>query len=248
MNELRKLVAAVSIAAAPAFANAAQDSSDLLSLLQSGSLVADDITLSGFSFSDEGLGVSNNTVITAVDINISLETTGANATVIIDYDPDIDVGLDDFLEHFVDFNVDVAAQPGRLITAAEIQMAVAVAGGIESVTPEDNFVQFEVLDDLSPLTANLEVSVQGGQSQEPQNPSESFAGVDSFVVETVIEAAHEDGEGGFVQADSFTITFTLDSEIDEEPEVPTVPVPAALPMALAGIGLMTWLGRRKKSA
>ncbi len=219
MTKLKAMLAALALAGATGAQAAVLDFEGL----SNGALV------DGFSFMDNGITVTATLSVIG----------GANEARI--FDTDLTGTADPDLE--APFLGGGALRPGNvLIIQEEAGVASAIPddnadGGVITFTFDRavNFLGLSVLDD-----ATLTISSDGsGLTRRPSitrdGAGRNFAFRDDIFGDLTRLTIDFNGASGAIDNLSFAA-------------VPAVPLPAALPMLLAGLGGLAWLGRRRKSA
>lgn len=229
-------VSALYISSGPAYAATLSD------LVGGATLTEGDVTFSGFVFTDNvpTPAFSGDFVADANGIEVTTSSTASTTTLSFNLDPgasisgvDTTSGLEHRFSFFVDFSVAVAGGSTRTLTDLTL-------GGGDLVAREDAFSNIGFADAINTPSVELEIfedTLTGSQTSETAMLV-SLSSLDLFG--TVEGNTFVDGATAGLS--TFSLTFDL---AGTAPPPSPIPLPAGLPLLLAGLGGLALLRRRK---
>jgi len=227
---------ALLLATLATFTPAAAFSASLSDLIAGATLSEGDVVFSGFFFEDFSKTdvFPEDFEVDPASIEVTTSSTATTVTLDFAFDPAASVAPvaeTSIFEFFLDFTASVSGSARELVgvtlSSTETDMVTAAGGSVD--------IEYSV----GPFTTstNKILIFDGGGTQ--LSDSTTFAATTSSVFGGFIEGeAPVDGSATLA---GYALTFDL-SGTAPPPEV--VPLPAGLPLMLAGLGALAWLRRR----
>ena len=219
----------------------------LTDLVAGASLVEGDVTFDNFYFEDffDDPGetpFSGDRPVSASEIEITTSSTATSVSLTASIDPAISIsgidptsGFEHIFDFFLDFEVSITGS-ARTIVGVSLGDGDLFAAGTDAFAE----VIYDVEDAASnPLVSNLEIFAVTGSTDQTS---------DSAAIAPLTELLFLGAIEGNTFDDSSTAglsTFTLTLDLAGTPPPAPVPLPAALPLLLSGLGAVFWVGRRR---
>ncbi|MEX2518511.1 MAG: PEP-CTERM sorting domain-containing protein [Paracoccaceae bacterium] len=194
-------------------------------LTPGGTIIVDDVTFSGFSFLD---GVST-APLSANRFDVSGSSGGSSVTLTYMIDPSINVVAGEAFEFNSSFGATVGGGSTRRINSVTLRMS-----GFSRIG--DSFIEFG---STAPFLS-FSNSLAGGDAFDMA----SLAMLSSFDFDFFAQG-ESFGAGASATLSEFFVVLGFDSAF--VPPVSSVPLPAALPLMLGGIGLLGFAARRRRA-
>lgn len=211
----------------------------LKSLVDGHILTEGDVQFKNFAFKDfdefKSGPFSGDFIPDPNEITVTTSATSSTTTLKFDFDPDILVSSDGAIfAFFIDFDVAISGGSSRTLTG------LTLGDGDLSATG-DAFAEVLFFDAETGGNLVAEIfedtmfgsEIEGNASFDPSLSSLSLFGT--------IE-----GEAGSSDISSGLSTFALTFDLDGTRPITPVPLPASLPLILAGLGSLVFLRRRKR--
>lgn len=214
----------------------------LSDLVGGATMTEGDVTFSGFAFTDNvpTPAFAGDFVADANGIEVTTSSTASTTTLSFNLDPgasisgfDTATGLEHLFSFFVDFNVAVAGGSTRTLSD------VTLSGG-DLFATVDAFSKIGFADAINTPSIELEIfedTLTGSQT----NDTEMLGGLSSLDLFGTVEGKTF-VDGATAGLSTFSLTFDL---AGTAPPPSPVPLPAGLPLLLAGLGGLALLRRRK---
>ncbi|MEQ8900434.1 MAG: VPLPA-CTERM sorting domain-containing protein [Roseovarius sp.] len=229
-------VSALYISSGPAYAATLSD------LVGGATLTEGDVTFSGFAFTDNVRtpAFAGDFVADANGIEVTTSSTASTTTLSFNLDPGASISgfdtassLGHMFSFFVDFNVAVAG--GSTRTLSDVTL-----GGGDLFATVDAFSEVIFVDGINLPSVELEIfedTLTGSQTSD----TEMLGGLSSLDLFGTVGGLTL-GDGATAGLSAFSLTFDL---AGTAPPPSPVPLPAGLPLLLAGLGGLALLRRRK---
>jgi hypothetical protein len=217
----------------------------LSTLLTVGTLVQGDATFENFSFLDLVTDpLPGDRPVSADQIDITTSSTANTVSLTATIDPAISItgGIPSFDEDgnpiivpgifgfFLDFGISIAG-------SSRETTGVSLAGDVSASGPGNSEVLYFILGSSNPL-ADLEIFADGFDPPQSQTSDSTAVAPTTFMgFEGLIQGF------AFDNATAGLSTFTLTFELRDPAAV--IPLPAGLPLLLAGVGALALFRRRK---
>lgn len=232
---MKHYLAALAVISVVSATGAHAASATLDTLIPTGSLSEGDVTFSDFFFEDQAdTGSFPDDTEVSSDM-ITVETGSASAdTVFLMFTvaPEISIAdADGFFEFFVDFSVNVTGS--RTLESVLLHM-----GDLSATGDAFSEVEFDLGLIGGPQLALFEDPLGTGSSTSDSDALASLTALDLFG----LVGGRTKDIGDTAGLSTFKLTFTLDGSAPPPPP-PAVPLPAGLPLILAGLGSLALLKR-----
>ncbi|SHL58794.1 VPLPA-CTERM protein sorting domain-containing protein [Roseovarius marisflavi] len=214
----------------------------LADLAAGASLVEGDVTFSGFVFTDNTPlpAFPGDFILDPANLEVTASSTASTTTLSFSLDPgasiagfDTSSGLPHVFDFFVDFNVAVTGGSTRTLTDVTL-------GGGDLFATVDAFSEVVFADAINTPSIVLEI-FEDAQPDSQTSDSAMLGGVSTLGLFGQVEGKTfvETATAGL---STFSLTFDLSGTA---PPPATIPLPAGLPLLLAGLGSLALLRRRK---
>jgi len=209
----------------------------LSDLVGGATLTEGDVTFDGFAFTDfnpNKIGpLTGDFVPDASEIEVTTSSTASTTTLSFALTPGASVTEFAVFDFFVDFSVAVSGASSRTLTDVTL-------GGGDLIATEDAFSKIGFADAIISPSVELEIfedTLTGSQTSE----TAMLGGLSSLDLFGTVEG-NTFVDGATAGLSTFSLTFDL---AGTAPPPSPIPLPAGLPLLLAGLGGLALLRSRK---
>lgn len=215
----------------------------LSDLVGGATLTEGDVTFSGFAFTDNvpSPAFAGDFVADPNGIEVTTSSTASTTTLSFNLDPGASIsgfdtasGLAHLFSFFVDFNVAVSGGSTRTLTDVTL-------GGGDLFATGDAFSEVIFVDVINTPSVELEIFEDTRTGSSQTSETAMLGGLSSLDLFGTVEG-NTFVDGATAGLSTFSLTFDL---AGTAPPPSPIPLPAGLPLLLAGLGGLALLRSRK---
>ena len=215
----------------------------LSDLVGGATLTEGDVTFSGFAFTDNvpSPAFAGDFVADPNGIEVTTSSTASTTTLSFSLDPGASIsgfdtasGLEHLFSFFVDFNVAVSGGSTRTLTDVTL-------GGGDLFATGDAFSEVIFVDVINTPSVELEIFEDTRTGSSQTSETAMLGGLSSLDLFGTVEG-NTFVDGATAGLSTFSLTFDL---AGTAPPPSPIPLPAGLPLLLAGLGGLALLRSRK---